>query len=159
MSCSLHLTALAWSLPAIRDGEDETKQSRDQHHAALPFCAGEDFSMGPHRMSLCRGCSGQRTELVLALSPHLSLPPSQEMPWPSCKRLACLVWGDLAEGGCLQALAVSNVAVYKWKQFRVKNNVLVSFVVFLAVPGLGTLELNLSEAKYESWNQDAALEY
>lgn len=42
-----------------------------------------------------------------------SLPPSQEMPWPSCKRLACLVWGDLAEGGCLQALAVSNVAVYK----------------------------------------------
>lgn len=129
-----------------------------QHHAALPCCAGEAFGAGPHGSCLCRSLRWAEARTGTCSQPAAppSLPLPREMPWTRrCKGLACLGWGDPAEGGCLQALAVSNVAAHKWKQFWVKNNVVVSFVVFLAVSGLGgprAKDSNLSEAKCGSWN-------
>lgn len=147
MGWSPHLTVLAWYLPATRDGEDGMKWSRAisimqlfPAVVALPCCNMKVFSTGPCRMCLCRSPWWAEAKAGPCSQPtaSLSLPPPRQMPWPRrCKGLACLGWGDPAEGGCLQALAVSNVAAYKWKRFWVKNRVIVSFVVFLAVPGLG----------------------
>ena len=87
-----------------------------QYHAALPCCAGEVFSRRPCRMSLCRSPRWAEARAGACSQPTapLSLPPPWEMPWPRrCKGLVCLGWGDPAEGGCLQALALSNVAAHK----------------------------------------------
>ena len=171
MGWSSHLTALAWSSTATSDGGDGTKRSRAISTMQLfPAVLGRFLSWGHAGCLSAEAGSGQRPELALALSPWHLCSCHRHGKGPGqgdVKGRHAGVQGDPAQGGCLQALAVSNVAAHKWKQLWVKNSVFVSFVVFLAVPGLGASELrtvfcqklNMSlEIKMLHWNIRSVLQ-